>query len=389
MTHTDDELTRLISTEVGGASLMVGRDLIERRGRQRRRRTRIAAAMATVAVLAGGAASGVDRRIQADQAAALNRACQAGYTTEVGKTRRAAQLPATLGSPVIELERDDARLRLYAGDPGPLRSMNFVCVRAADGTVTGRLSYGPNTAQKPETPIRAYRSYLPDGTMAIVTRLSDPAGVLSVHPAHSDIQLAQHDRLAVVWGPRAALADATLHLGGSRLDLARDSLPPTATFDEADFEQQCRRTLNDSPDLQPATLLLTSRNEDTVLKLYRAGQSVAVCHWQNLPDIPSYDGPVLSYDGPAIAVTSSTNMAVGSSLSGVGLYGQFGWMAGLTPPATERVVVIAEDGTQTEAELVEGACLAWTLGAKRKAIIITTATTIYTSTEAGMTEQPR
>jgi len=49
MTLTDEELRDLISTRFGGAALGVDLDSVQRRGRQRRRRARIAVA----AVIAG------------------------------------------------------------------------------------------------------------------------------------------------------------------------------------------------------------------------------------------------------------------------------------------------------------------------------------------------
>jgi hypothetical protein len=381
MTMTDDELARLISTEFGAASLTVGRDIIERRGRQRRRRARVTAVMALLAVLAGVGAYGLDRKIQADQVAAFNRGCQSGYTAEADASGRGGQLPAELDAPVIELRRGDARLRLYASDPGPLRSMTFLCVRATDGSITGRLSYGSNPAAKQETPIRATRSYLPDGTVAIVAHLRDSAAVLSVQPAHGDVQVTQVGRLAVAWGPQAALAGATLHTGENTLDLTRDSVSPTSTFDETDFEQQCRVSMNRSDHLRTARFVLTGRDRDTVLRVYRAGPGIAVCSWQNPPDVTAVDDTfttTFSYDSPVIAVASSPDLSIGSFLSTLAWDGNLGWQAGPTPPATERVVIVAQDGTEIEAKLGDGAYLAWVPVGRPQATVITTTTTTTT-----------
>lgn len=392
MTLTDEELTGLIAARFGDGSLPAGLAQVERRGRQRRRRARVAVAAAAViglAGLGGVTAYGLDRLDEAERAAALNRSCQSAYTAEAAGTGRAAQLPAELGEPVLELRRGDARFRLYTSAPGPLRFMLFDCARMADGSVSGRISYGPATAaglEQFEQPLTAYRDHLPDGTVAIVAQLGDPAGVLTVTPAHADVQTAQRDRLAVVWGPAAALADGTLSVGDSRLDLARDALAVTATFQEAEFDRYCMRALARRPDLSAALPALTAGQRDTwALRLYRAEKAVALCSWTNLADDPDNG---VSYHGPSLAFGSATNMVPGSILASVGR--QQAWLTGLTLPGTEQVEVVAEDGTRVRAQLGDGVYLALLPGSgKHETIIMTTATTVHTFANGGNTQRPR
>src|SRR4051794_20666405 len=100
MMLTDDELATLISGRYADAGLTVPLDAVEQRGRQRRRHSKVALgaglALAVVAA-AGGAAFAVDRHGAARAAAAFDRACRAGYTTEAAATRHVAQLPTAPG----------------------------------------------------------------------------------------------------------------------------------------------------------------------------------------------------------------------------------------------------------------------------------------------------
>ncbi|WP_144126807.1 hypothetical protein [Catellatospora sichuanensis] len=387
MTLTDEELSGLISTRFGDGSLPAGLEQVERRGRQRRRRARIATAAAAVvglAGLAGVTAYGLDRHEQAERVAAFNRSCQAAYTAEAARTGRAAQLPTTLEEPLLELQRGDARFRLYTAAPGPLRSMIFDCARAADGSVSGRISYGQTTAMELDQPLTAYRDHLPDGTVAIVARLRDPAGVVSVTPTRGDVQTAQRDGFAVVWGPAAALADAALTVGDSSLDLARDALSVTATFQEEEFDRYCLRALDQRLELNGATRALTARHGDSwALQIYRADRAIALCSWTNLADDPENG---VSYHGPILGLGSATNIGPGSILGGSDR--DESWLAGLTLPGTERVEVVGEDGSRVQAQLGDGVYLARVpSGVRYETTVITTATTVHTFARGKTTTQ--
>jgi hypothetical protein len=140
-------------------------------------RARIAVAAVIAVALAGPAAYVLHRQDQANKIAALNQACQDSYTAEVAKTQRVAQLPQSLGAPLIELQRGDAQFRLYTSAPGPLRAMTFDCARMADGSVSGRLSFGSATPAVLGQPMIAYQDYLPDGSTAVVVQMRDSSGV--------------------------------------------------------------------------------------------------------------------------------------------------------------------------------------------------------------------
>lgn len=259
----------------------------------------------------------------------------------------------------------------------------------ADGSVSGRISYGPDTAAglaQLAEPITAYRDRLPDGTVAIVARLGDPAGVLSVTPAHADVQTSQRDGLAVVWGPAAALADATLSTGGSTLDLAHDALAVTATFQQEEFDRYCWRALAQRPELSAARRVLTARHEDNwALRIYRAEKVLALCSWTNLADDPDNG---VSYHGPALAFGSATNMVPGAILASGD--GREWWQAGVTLPGTERVEIVGEDGARVQAQLGDGVYLARVpRDGKYETTVITTATTVHTFTRGEDTQRPR
>ncbi|MEU8080107.1 hypothetical protein AB0B31_32220 [Catellatospora citrea] len=388
MTMTDEELTGLIAARFGDGSLSAGLEQVQRRGRRRRSRSRIATAAAVVLGLAGAAgltAYGLDRHEQAEQVAAFNRSCQAAYAAEAAKTGRAAQLPTTLGEPLLELRRGDARFRLYTSAPGPLRSMTFDCARSADGTVSGRVSYGPTDVPELGQPLVAYRDHLPDGTVAVVAQLRDPADVLTVTPAGGGVQTAQRDGMAVVWGPGEVLDGATLSVRDGSLDLARDVLAVTATFQEEEFDRYCRRTVAQRPELRGATRALTARYGDTwALQVYRAEGAVALCSWTNMADDPDNG---VSYHGPALGLGSATDAVPGSVLASSD---RQQWLAGLTLPGTEQVEVVGEAGTRVQAQLGDGVYLARLPSAEsHKTITMTTATTVHTFTNGKMTQRPR
>ncbi|GAA1377191.1 hypothetical protein [Catellatospora chokoriensis] len=389
MTMTDEELTGLIAVRFGDGALPAGLEQVQRRGRQRRSRTRIAAAAAVVLGLAGAAgltAYGLDRHEQAERVAAFNRSCQAAYAAEAAKTGRAAQLPTALAEPLLELRRGDARLRLYTSAPGPLRSMTFDCARSAEGTVSGRLSYGATTTPELGQPLVAYRAQLPDGTVAVVAQLRDPADVLVVTPAGGGVQTAQRDGMAVVWGPREALDEATLSVRDGSLALARDVLAITATFQEEEFDRYCRRTVDQRPELRGATRALTARYGDTwALQVFRAEKAVATCHWANMADDPDRG---VSYNGPTLGVGSATNIGPGGILGSSDRHQT--WLAGLTVPGTERVEVVGVDGTRVQAQLGDGVYLARVEFDERRAVVImTTATTVHTFAGGKVTQHPR
>ncbi|MBV1854480.1 hypothetical protein [Catellatospora tritici] len=388
MTMTDDELTSLIATRFGDGSLRVDLAQVERRGRQRRHRARIAMAAAALLGLAGATVYGIDRHTESLDVAALDRGCQASYTAEAAKTLRAAQLPTTLGTPLIEMRRGDARFRLYTSAPGPLRAMIFDCARTADGAISGRISYGPTTVVKPQQPLVAYRDRLPDGTVAIVAQLRDPTDAVTVTATRGEVQLARRDGMAVLWGPRDALADAKLTVRDGGLDLARDPLATTATYQEEEFAQYCRRTLDNHKGLAGATLGLTVRHEDTwVLKVYRTSKAFAVCSWTNIADDPDHG---LSYFGPALSTVSAGTVALGVTLSANDRDGAGMWTAGVAPAGTESVEIVSSDGTTVRAQVGDGVYLAQVPDdGKVQKIIMTTATTVYTIDQGKVTQRAR
>ena len=194
--------------------------------------------------------------------------------------------------------------------------------------------------------------------------------------------------MAVVWGPREVLADATLSVGDGSLSLARDPMALTATFQEEEFEQYCARTMAQLPDLSAASLRLTARDDNAwVLKVYRDGGNLAMCAWQMLPDDRANG---ISYNGPAASVGSSAKATLGTTLSMIETNGSHAWMTGIIPDGTETVDVVLSDGSTVRAQIGDGVYLAWVPGTGAHAkLVMTTATTIYTVAEGKVSQRPR
>lgn len=392
MTMTDDKLTGLIATQFGKGSLRVSLEQVERRGRQRRRHGRVTIAVAALTGLAGLAAIaayGVDQRGQHDDlAAGLHRSCQKAYRAEVGKTLRADQLPPALGTPLLELRRDGTHFWLYTSPAGRLRAMTFDCFRAADGTVSGRISYATAQPQSLDKPIVAYRAHLNDGTVAVVARLRDPRALLRVTPASAEVNVSQTEGVAVVWGPAAVLATAKLTAGDATVDLARDQLVMTATFQRAEFDAYCDRELAKQPSLAGAQRAVTAKHADAwVFAVHLGPQGFGYCSWHNMPDDPANG---VSYHGPAMQVAHTDKAEVGMILASTERDGSHSWITGPTPPGVERVEVQGDDGAINEAQLHGGIFVTYLPGSpKFTRITMITATTVYTIADNGLTQQPR
>ena len=386
MTITDDELTGLLTAEFGKGSLSAGLAQIERRGRQRRLRIRVTAAVAALAGLAAAVAFSLDRHSRAERTAAFDRGCHTIYTDEARKSLRSDRLPTTLDAPALELRRGKARLRLYIGPAGSPLFMAFACSRIADGTISGHLSYGPKENHTLDKPTVAYRNHLPDGTIAIVARLRDPRHQLTVTPVNSEVQTAQRDGTAIIWGPPALLAETRLHAGNATLDLANDTLSASATFQQPEFVAFCERTFNRQPAMKGAAVAATSSDKHSgVTTVYLAPQGIALCNWHITPDDP--EGGV-TYYGPSLTLSWSDNAAVGTVLASIAVDGTYSWVAGPIPTATERVDITSEDGSMTRAHLGNGAFLALIPG-KFKTITIITATGVHTIGDKHPAQEPR
>ncbi|WP_212822722.1 hypothetical protein [Catellatospora sp. TT07R-123] len=360
----------------------------ERRRRHRRWLAWSAAASALLVLLSNVAAYAADRFGQVARVDTLHRACQAAYTAEAARTLHVEQLPTTLGAPFIDVSGGgDARFRVYSAPPGPLRSMTFDCSRTAGGVVTGRLAYGMTSRSEVPQPVAAYRDWLPDGTVVVVARLRDPHVEVQMTVTGGALKYSRHDDLVVLWGERSALTTAKLTADGATLDLARDDLTVTATYQEEEFAAYCQRHLDRQPALSGATLRTTaSYGNSEVVRVYRSAHGFALCSWAARSGDPAKG---ISYRSPVLDLSSADGTGVGMTLSS-SWPGGGSWIVGPVPAHTERVAVVGSDGTVVQAQLGDGVYVAQGVDFdKATKIVITTATTVYTLADAEFTQRPR
>ncbi len=393
MTLTDDELTALITAGYADATSRIGLEEVERRGRRLRRNSRLAvttAIAATVFAVIGGSAYVADRIEENRQVAAFNAACQKAYTAETAATLRAADLPPTLGQPIIELRHGKAAIRLYTTPVPGKPTVVFDCARMANGLTSGRLSSRPYPGEG-SPPIDAYRVSLPDGSAAIIGWLADPKAKLTLTPPEvaglPSMKLATAQGYVVVWGPREAIGRAALELAdGARFEVARDRQYQPWTFQEAEFADQCLRTIRQSGRGEPLLGLTLRMSETEKTRVYRARGLVAICSWQILPDLD-----IVKYHGPMLQVSSgSTEKDDGSD--GLGIFvgvSETGYLVGLTPPQTESVRLIKADGEVIDAVLGDGVFAADSQGRVDYKVIMTTATHVHTFGDGPPKKTPR
>lgn len=402
---TDDELGTLITSRYDSSSLRVSLDEVERRGRQRRRNARIAMGTATavVALAAAGATVLVlNRHAAQSAAAALDRSCQASYTAEAAATAHASTLPTTLDKPVIEMHRGRAVFRLYAADPSAKRSMLFDCVRAADGSVSGRVTFGTTFGPVLDNDA-AYRDYLPDGSGARVGELTPATETDMISLSGNDVRaagFARSGRYYVIWGPPSAVDDIVVTFvgtGGTRRD-AGDPDSLTATYQEPAFAAKCRTMIAENLNTGLAGLSITGpllsvdHAPAWYAKVYKVGDNIEMCRWSLGPDDLASG---INTNGPGIEVTgylatSGPQRSLASALYSTESDGTNTLMLGVTAPGTQRVQVFLRNGQEIDATVGDGVYLAWLPGnGDFTKLVETTPDTVYTVQDGKVTHAPR
>jgi len=390
---TDENLSALIVREYAQAELPATLAAVELRGRTRHRRTRTALALSVamlVLAVIGVAAVPFDRIQRLRQAAALDRACQSAYAHQAADLQRSA-LPARLDLPVLELRSGSATFRLYASALPDHLPMIFDCVRLADGSVSGRITYGASKFPPLTTESIAYEDYLADGSKAVIVRPRDPQAEVTLATAAPDVLIASADGFTVIWGPAAEFGVDDVRVGSAPLGPYGVAL--TATFQEQAFDAYCWRHLPaDHGPFRAALRFWASPRK--AISVYRSSTAFAVCNWEGVTDEIARRTDVL----PAVSVASSwptdgSELTLGLTLMTEPVVGDGAWLVGAAPADTERVELYLRDGTVLQAQLGDGLYAAVFPTAPADVVtktVITTPTTVYTAEgKKPFTQSPR
>ncbi|NUR71426.1 MAG: hypothetical protein HOU81_11445 [Hamadaea sp.] len=392
---TEDDLNTLIRREYADAELPAILAQVELRGRRRRRRVRTVLSVSVallVLTVATSAVVAADRIQQARQVAALDRACRSAYAGERARLHMSG-LPDGVGRPLLELRSGEATFRMYSTAPPGHLQIVFDCVRLADGSVSGRITYSPGDT-RPLTGLSiAYEDYLPDGSKAIVIRARDPKDQVTVAGTRPEVVSASAGGFTVLWGPANALNAEDVRAGGKSLD--HDEITLTGSFQEAAFDAYCRRSL--PARAEPFWTALTLRTSPFEAKnVYRSRTVFSVCTWEMADDDirvrRNWFGPSIksSVSGP----TDGSELEMGVAQGGNRMIDDAWWWIGVAPLDAEDVHLHLADGRVVQAQ-VSGGMYAALIPAFDESqgpppkIVITTPTTVYTSTGKGFHPTPR
>jgi hypothetical protein len=190
----------------------------------------------------------------------------------------------------------------------------------------------------------------------------------------------------VVWGngdivdaPDLVVRDGA---GDPLLNVATGGLAETSTFQRPAFDWNCAQAVaGGTLGHDVATLTQTATHtDDYVVNVYRFGDRIGMCGWNNIRDDQAngfvYNSPA---GGAGSASVSSGPQAYASALMVVQTDGSGSWRAGVTPPGTVSVDVTLSDGTVVPAQLGADTYVVWLPGAGEfNKIVMTTATELWT-----------
>jgi hypothetical protein len=405
---TDEELVDLVARHYDGVGRDISLESVERRGRQRRRNTRIATGTAVVAVVmvVAGATAFATSRIRTASPADISTACDSRYESMSDGRNDRPLLPARLPAPIIDMHRGAAELRLYAATVKPPdpdvpnllidehEPMMFDCSRTAGGAISAHLTVGVGidaTALGDGRSDDYYRDYLPDGSGALVGEVMSPTTSVTVRTAGgAAVPVAFAHGFFVAWSSTGDLdgAEVSFFSSGDPHDPAVSTEPTTlsGTFDPQAFGAACvasftKPSTSSTPDyVGPLTPAIEITHGDEVAWVY-AGNSTEVCdfestdHSRGIAVYGSYEGKKSAYGMQSFVGNDS------------------GLVVGRVPATVTGVRIVTSSGQVIPAQTADGVFAAWVTdgvyGSKHTSVIATSSAEMYTIIGSRMTSKPR